>query len=130
MAVTQEQMQTLLRVFDLRGFEEMWYLVNQAYQACGFSDSLSDSDRITEYKWVMQQLRRFVTQHKDGLLDQDQGLEGIAWAAEIVKSRMEYGGTRKEIVYGIMRDRWLEEVAQVAMDLAATPQDDIWIEEE
>lgn len=93
--------------FHDEDFETTWMEVNQEYDALGFRDDIDDATRISEYKYIAQQLRKYKFSKQDAIMSHDD-VEGMAAevAALIAKAR-EYGDSRKEVVYNFMRDHWL-----------------------
>jgi len=109
---TERQREMLLSCFDLRSMEDMWMVLDAKYKALGLSDGMSGDDKIAEYKWVIQQFRKYMTTHMDMIYDAE-NLESAAANVRQAKQRAEYGDSRQSIVYSFVRDAWLDELEQV-----------------
>ena len=103
-----ENREELLQLFRLPDFFEMWVVINDYYEnQLAFKDEISDSERIAEYKWITQQYRKYVSKQKDVIMGHDSYDEMSAEIEDMISKASEYGDSRKELVYNILRDTWL-----------------------
>jgi len=97
-------------MFRARDFESMWYLLSEQYTRLGFTDPLTDQQKIDEYKWIVQQLRKYMFSKQDAILSCNSIGEMIDAVDAMIGNSAEYGEERKKVVYNFMRDHWLLEV--------------------
>ena len=112
----------------------MWFNVKQWYEALGFTDPLSDQQRIDEFKWIVQQLRKYMFSKQDVIVGHE-NLEGmVAEVDNLLSKAEEYGDERKKIVYNFMRDHWLYEIRNhlnvMMMDMEIEKYDQTAFDEE
>lgn len=103
--------------FVPRDFQSMWFALNAKYEALAFKDDISDSIRIQEYKYIVQQFRKFISGQHDvfmGCVSADEMLQLID---NILTNATEYGKERKEIAYNFVRDDWLYELQNYIMQV-------------
>lgn len=101
--------QQVLLMFRARDFESMWFICKATYESLGFNDA-TDQQKIDEYKWIVQQLRKFMFSKQDAIIgckDLDTMIEAVDG---LIADAAEYGDERKVVVYNFMRDRWLYEL--------------------
>lgn len=101
--------QQVLLMFRARDFESMWFICKATYENLGFKDA-TDQQKIDEYKWIVQQLRKFMFSKQDAIIgckDLDTMIEAVDG---LIADAAEYGDERKVIVYNFMRDHWLYEL--------------------
>lgn len=97
--------------FQPKDFQAMWFTLNSKYQALGFHDNIADSIRINEYKYIVQQLRKYMTGKKDTILhDCSTPEEMVDVINHLIGNGSEYADERKEVVYNFIRDDWLMEI--------------------
>ena len=97
-------------LFQVKSFEEIWFDIKQLYEAMGFSDKLTDKERIEEYTYISQQLRKYVSSKQDVVLSKDTYGDMVLVLEDLIAKAPEYSSIRKELVYGFLRDHWLLEV--------------------
>ena len=110
MAVTKED---LLPLFQMNSFANMWIVINNKYNLMEFKDNISDEQRISEYKWITQQLRKYISKQQNVVLKHDTLKEMLNEIEALISKAEEYGDSRREIVYNIMRDEWLIELYHI-----------------
>ena len=101
--------QQILLMFRARDFESMWFVCKASYENLGFKDA-TDQQKIDEYKWIVQQLRKYMFSKQDeilGCVDLDDMIKHVE---DLIAKASEYGDERKEIAYNFMRDHWLFEL--------------------
>jgi len=94
-------------LFEIPSFYDMYITLNLRYQEMDFHDEISDSERISEYKDINTQLRKYITKQKNVILSCKKKEEALAIVENLVTKMDDYGDTRKEIVYAVMRDDFL-----------------------
>lgn len=101
---------SVLLMFRANDFEAMWYVLKDQYDNLGFSDQMSDQQRVDEYKWIVQQLRKYMFSKQDDILGCDSVDEMVARVDDLIGRAEEYGDDRKHVVYNFVRDHWLYEL--------------------
>lgn len=97
--------------FQPRDFQAMWFVLNNKYSSLGFHDDISDGIRIQEYKYIVQQLRKYMASKKDVILYDCSSPEDMSDVINhLIGNGSEYAEERKEIVYNFVRDDWLMEL--------------------
>lgn len=100
-------------LFRARDFQAMWYNLSNWYKNLGFTDELTDAQRIEEYKWIVQQLRKYMFSKQDDIMSCDSVDEMLEKVQALISKASEYGDDRKTVVYNFMRDQWLLELHSV-----------------
>lgn len=100
----------ILLMFRARDFEGMWFIIKNQYDELGFTDPMTDQQKIDEYKWIVQQLRKFMFTKQDDVLSCDSLESMVACVEKMIGNAEEYGDERKKVVYNFMRDHWLYEL--------------------
>lgn len=128
--LTEDQWGVVNYLCELKSFEFMWANIDGYYQNM-FHDDISDEQRIDEYKYIVQQLNKYISKRKEELikLDSMEDMAGqvIVWLGE----SSQYGGSRKELVYNFLRDAWLREVLSALSTMLeqVEEQDEEWEDE-
>lgn len=104
-------------MFQARDFETMWYAIKDEYTDLGFTDVIPDQERVNEYKWITQQLRKYMFTKQDRILECDSVVDMVAMVDQLIGNADEYGDERKKVVYNFMRDHWLYELRNHLVDL-------------
>lgn len=94
-------------LFRADSFEALWMELKQEYESLGFRDEITDAEMIAEFKYITQQLRKYMFSKQDLILGRDTYEEMLAEVEQLIGKAPEYGDTRREIVYNFMRDHWL-----------------------
>lgn len=115
--VNDQLKQGIMLMFQARDFEGMWYAIKDEYHDLGFTDDLPDQVRIDEYKWITQQLRKYMFTKQDDIMKCDSVEAMVTMVDDLIGKAEEYGDERKKIVYNFMRDHWLYEVRNHLMNL-------------
>ena len=110
MASMLELKNNLEAAFVPRDFQSMWFALNAKYDALAFKDEITDSTRIQEYKYIVQQFRKFISGQHDAIMECGSAEEMLALLDAMLAQATEYGKERKEIVYNFVRDDWLYEL--------------------
>lgn len=111
-------------LFAVADFEQAWYELNQLYSDLGFSDQLTDEQRIAEYKWITQQLRKYMGTKEQAVLSCDSIQDMAATVEDMISKQREYGDTRQEVAYNFVRDHWLASVHSVLSQMAVSEIDE------
>lgn len=101
---------SVLLMFRAKDFEGMWFTLKSMYSDLGFTDDITDQQRIDEYKWIVQQLRKYMFSKQDEILACDNLTEMVAKVDDLIGKADEYGDERKKVVYNFLRDHWLYEL--------------------
>ena len=117
MASMMELKQSLEAAFSPRDFQSMWFALNAKYEALAFKDDISDSIRIQEYKYIVQQFRKFISGQHEAIMECVSAEEMLQLIDTMLSNAAEYGKERKEIVYNFVRDDWLYEVQNYIMQV-------------
>ena len=110
MASMMELKQSLEAAFTPRDFQSMWFALNAKYEALSFQDNISDAERIQEYKYIVQQYRKFISGQHDAFMACISAEDMLMLIDSLLANAAEYGKERKEIAYNFMRDDWLYEL--------------------
>lgn len=105
---TRDEIEVAL--FRMKDFEGMWLELKNMYEYLGFTDELTDEQRISEFKWITQQLRKYISTKQDKVLSCETIEDMVAVVENYIANAEEYGSTRPMVVYNFMRDHWLYEV--------------------
>lgn len=107
-ALTDYQRNTLENQFTLVDFVSMWPIIDEVYKRLGLGELLSDDERIAEYKYINEQLRKFVFKQREPVMSHGGDLDGMLnEVTELAGRIQEYGDERKKLVYGALRDQWV-----------------------
>lgn len=95
------------RMFELPTVLNMWPTIQKTYAMLGFKDVLSDEKMISEYKYIVEQYRKYVSSHEKQVL-KCESISAMAEAVEkMIKNAPEVDLDRKVLVYYQIRDSWL-----------------------
>lgn len=85
-----------------------WESLNDTYDALRFTDPLSDTERLEEYKWIVQQMNSFLTRMRTRMLScKDlEAMTEMLGASFTPVGKMELG-TRRALVYQKLRQQWV-----------------------
>lgn len=107
--VMTERWNILNRVCSIKDFENMWGYIDSYYQSM-FHDVMSDEERISEYKYIVQQLNKYISKRKEELIKLDSFDDMIGKLTVWLGEAEQYGKNRTEVVYNFIRNGWLREV--------------------
>lgn len=86
----------------------MWSILRAQYEVLGFSDGISDEEKIAEFKYINQQLRKYVFTLQDNVYTMVGSPDRVAaFATDKLAGASEEATTRQELVYNFVRDQWL-----------------------
>ena len=121
-ALTDQQRAYIEGAFQMRSFRDMWSIIDQTYEQLKLGGELSDEERIAEYRYINEQLRKYIGSKHDQVVDHGADLDGMtAEVVELVSKGSEYDGERKTLVYNFLRDQWLIELYN-AIQYAKEPE--------
>lgn len=85
-----------------------WESLCSTYEALRFSDPLADAERISEFRWIVQNMNSFMTKTRTSML-QCRDLESMA---QMLGEKVTPGGQvnledRKALVYQKLRQHWV-----------------------
>lgn len=85
-----------------------WESLNDTYDALRLTDPLSDTERLEEYKWIVQQMNSFLTRMRTRMLScKDlEAMTEMLGASFTPLGKMELG-TRRALVYQKLRQQWV-----------------------
>ena len=106
--LSDEQRQQIDEMFHMADFRTMFDICNNLYSQLGFQDKLTDKERISEYKYITQQFRKYISNRYEPILACGSNLDSMISTVESwISDAPEYGDDRKSIVYNFIRDGWL-----------------------
>lgn len=98
---------SISRLFELPTVLNMWPTIQKTYTMLGFKDVLTDEKMISEYKYIVEQFRKYVSSHEKQIL-KCENIEAMLIAVEkMIKNAPEVDLDRKVLVYYQIRDSWL-----------------------
>ena len=98
---------SISRLFELPTVLNMWPKIQKTYTMLGFKDVLTDEKMISEYKYIVEQFRKYVSSHEKQIL-KCENIEAMLIAVEkMIKNAPEVDLDRKVLVYYQIRDSWL-----------------------
>lgn len=100
--------QQILLMFRARDFESMWFVCKATYENLGFD--AGDREKVDEYKWIVQQLRKYMFSKQNQIIECGNLDDMIAIVDDLIGKADEYGDDRKHIAYNFIRDHWLFEL--------------------
>ena len=98
---------SISRLFELPTVLNMWPTIQKTYTMLGFKDVLTDEKMISEYKYIVEQFRKYVSSHEKQIL-KCENIEAMLIAVEkMIKNAPEVDLDRKVLFYYQIRDSWL-----------------------
>lgn len=97
----------IAKMFELPTFLNIWPTIQKTYDMMGFKDTLTDEKMISEYKYVVEQFRKYVSSHEKQILKCESIESMLAIVEKMIKSAPEVDLDRKVLVYYQIRDTWL-----------------------
>lgn len=94
--------------FNIKDFGQFWHDAMNVYNAFGFSDKLTDDERIAEISYIHEQFKKYVGSHMDAILKVKDSPENMLKVVEdLISKAPQKAKTRRELVYITIRDNWL-----------------------
>ena len=97
----------IAKMFELPTFLNIWPTIQKTYDMMGFKDTLTDEKMISEYKYVVEQFRKYVSSHEKQILKCENIESMLEVVEKMIKSAPEVDLDRKVLVYYQIRDTWL-----------------------
>ena len=105
------QRETIESFFHMRDFRSMWDIIYNEYEMKHLGECIGDDEMIQEFQYITQQLRKYISNHQDQIMDHGADLNGMIKEIEnLLSNSTEYAKERKELVYNFLRDQWLVEI--------------------
>ena len=111
-------------LFRSPDFENVWMECKQMYENLGFHDNISDEEMIAEFKYIAQQLRKYIFTKQGEILKHATYGDMIGEIDNLIGKAPEYDDDRRGIVYNFMRDHWLYEIRNIFVQLASNEEED------
>ena len=115
-------------LFNMPSFYDMFITLNAKYHEFQFTDNISDSERISEYTWITQQYRKYITRQQDVILKHNKRSDMLREIADMISKANEYGTSRKEIIYNALRDEFLVGIYHIIELYVAEDEDEGQVE--
>lgn len=112
--------------FMTPGFTDMWPRIKRLYADMGFTDRLSDQETISEYKFVYEQLRKYIGSHYEQVMRHMTDWNGMFDEVKALAEKApEPAQERRSIVYACLRNEWLMGLlSQIAMNIEIEKDED------
>lgn len=90
-----------------------WENLNDTYDVLRLTDPLSDTERLEEYKWIVQQMNSFLTKIRTKLLSckDMETMVDMLTTSFTPMGKVELG-TRRALVYQKLRQQWMGTMIQ------------------
>ena len=108
MQAKPEDIEIIERAFYMPNILGYWGDIQARYNMMGFTDKLTDKDKIEEYDYITRQLNKYISSHKVQITKSND-LDTMLAVVEELHSKAPFEAKeRKTLVYMAMRDSWLE----------------------
>ena len=102
-----------------------WDSIKQTYEGMGFTDPMTDSQRIEEYSYISEQLHKFIAKKHTELMRYREALPNMYDAVEdVIQNLSETSKDRKMLVYYMLRDSWLIQLKNAIYYTMMTPEEE------
>ena len=117
MATLSDEARELINgCFEMKAFSEMFTIIGRYYDQYGLGKDMTDDEKILEYQYVNEQLRKFAFRNQDRILDHGADVKGMLEEVKtMIETASEYANTRKLLMYNFMRDVWLIEIHNILL---------------
>lgn len=96
-------------MFETPPFYEFYPTIMQKYSYFGFTDKLTDEQRLSEFAEVYQQFRKFVGSKMSAVMDRQENLDSLLTYLEDQRDRSDvYPKTRVEMVRNSLKVDWID----------------------
>ena len=109
-------------LFTMNDFEQVWLEIDQLHGNLKLDGFLDSEEKIGEYKYITQQLRKYMASKRNEVLEKNTLQDMVAYVEDLISKQREYGDTRKDILYNFMRDHWLVQLYNVLSQMAAADE--------
>ena len=94
--------------FNIKDFASFWIDAMSVYSGFGFTDKLTDDERIAEVTYIHEQFKKYVGSHMDQILKHKDSPENMKKVIEdLISKAPQKPKTRRELMYMSIRDQWL-----------------------
>ena len=113
-------------MFELDSFCENYLKVQHiASEIFGFTDDMTDAQKLEEAKWVPEQFRKFTNTKRRSFEKFKESPMMLSTAiGEALKDSQEYAMDRKHMLYNYMRDEWLRMFNAIVMEYVDMNEDE------
>ena len=98
--------------FAVPDFIKLWTEIHRQFKELGFTDSLTDEERIRDYNWIVQQLRKVLSTKQTLIQSYADDLPKMLGVLQDYKRKNRSKDTaytdRKHLVLGVLRDQWVD----------------------
>ena len=103
-----EAISSIKDLFQTPSLLGLWPICKAKYAELGFTDELTDRDKIDEYTYIYEQYKKFVFSHQAPVLKHTNNLYAMSkYVERLIGKSAEKADTRKKLVYFALRDDWL-----------------------
>lgn len=117
---TKELMANAL--FTADDFEQIWLELDQLHENLKLDEFWDSEEKIGEYKYVTQQLRKYMASKRNEVLEKNTLQDMVSYVEDLITKQREYGDTRQDILYNFMRDHWLVQLYNILSQMAAADE--------
>lgn len=94
-----------------------WETLCDVYRALEFSDPLSDTVRLEEFKWIIKEMNKFLTRMRNKLLS----CRNVETTQEVLKESFTPAGqvsvdSRRQLAFQKLRQRWISMILMSIQD--------------
>ena len=87
---------------------EFYPTLSQWYDTFGFTDQITDAQRLAEYGQILQQFKKFVGSNRRAIADLADDTDKLTkYVKDLFPGQAEYPKTRVEIVYQALRNSFI-----------------------
>lgn len=94
---------------------DSWQLFNSKYQQLSFNDPIDDATRIAEYKYIGEQLRKYINRRESVLRKDSDPYRIRDQLFDYLKTAKTELTDRKSVVYCSIRNDWLRQLSAQMM---------------
>lgn len=88
----------------------MWESIQAEYTRLGFTDQLSDKEKIEEYQWIATQVNRYISKHQNEIESGKTVEDTLERIEALISKSQDCNKDRKSLIYQSLRDSWLIEI--------------------
>jgi hypothetical protein len=109
-----EALDDMFKVYDINAW---WPDYLREYEMLGFTDPISDDERIAEFNYILQEYRKYIFSHEALITEYAYNLPRMLVVVEdLIAKAPEFSNERKKIVYNRKRDNWLLNLKQLIVE--------------
>lgn len=113
--------------FNMPGFDTMYPDIMERYKLLGFTDPLTDADKLKEAKWITEQIRKFVNTKKapwHKMLERPEAM--LANVNDVIEKSKEYPDNRQEMIYMQIKADWLFNFKLILEEYIGKEEEEVW----